>query len=249
MATVRAENVDRAARRRHRALDRGEHGAVPATTSAGASVVVVDERVQLLPEPRHHQESVVDREPEPEHGDDVDDRRVEVDGVGEREQRRQPARDRGDGAGHGHGGGEEPPNTSTMMISAIGRAIASPVRRSDSTWSVIASTISAVPPTIPVTPGATACRSPGTSLQPFVHLGHDRGLVGTGERVWSPTTTRNPSPSFATSGAAAGLATPSGSASGSMTATTPSIAARSARNGVDRAVDLGGSGRCLAGPR
>ena len=93
--------------RRHRALDRGEHGPVAASAPAGASVVLVDEPVQLLAEPGHHEQAVVDRQAEPEHGHDVDDGRVEVDPVGEGEKRREAAGDRRDGAGHRHRRGEE----------------------------------------------------------------------------------------------------------------------------------------------
>ena len=104
------------------------------------------------------------------------------------------------------------------MSSAIGRAMVSPVRRSVSTWSVIASTISVVPPTMPVTPGAASSRSAGIVEQARLDLVERRLLLapaaGPGA---SSTTTRKPSPSCATSGAAAGLAAPSGSASGSMT--------------------------------
>ena len=108
IATVSAENVDRAPRGRHRALDGRDHRPVAASATSGASAVVVDEPVQLLAEPRHDEQAVVDRQAQPEDGHDVDDRRVEVHHVREAEQRRQAARDRRERAGHGHGGGQEP---------------------------------------------------------------------------------------------------------------------------------------------
>ena len=63
---------------------------------------------QLLAVAAHREQSVVDRESEPEQGDDVDDAGVEVDEVGEREQRGEAAGDGGDGTGDRHPGGHEP---------------------------------------------------------------------------------------------------------------------------------------------
>ena len=62
---------------------------------------------QLLPEPAHDEQPVVDAQPEPEDRHDVDRGGVEVDEVGEAQQRRQRPGDGGDGSGDRHAGSDE----------------------------------------------------------------------------------------------------------------------------------------------
>ena len=125
----------------------------------------------------------------------------------------------------------KPPKTKIIATSAIGRATASPVRRSRSTCPWMSETMSDVPPTIPVAPGAASVSRAGAAWR--------RECTASRAVCWgpsarfgsSPTTTRNPCPSRATSGAAAGFVGPPGRASGSTTDTTPGTAARSRRIG------------------
>ena len=63
---------------------------------------------QLLPGAGDDEQAVVDAEGQPQQGHDVDDGRVQVDGVGEDVERGQAAADGRDGAGDRHTGGNEP---------------------------------------------------------------------------------------------------------------------------------------------
>ena len=103
MATVRAENTTvRPARSIDVAVASATCSRVSSETGAPRSM-----RAQLLAEARHHEQAVVDAQPEREHGDDVDGGRVEVEQVGEAEQGGQRAGDGRDRADDREPGGDE----------------------------------------------------------------------------------------------------------------------------------------------
>ena len=103
IATMSAENT----------MVRPARSMVVATASttcsrvASATGAPSEEGAHLLAEAAHDEQAVVDAQAEAEHGDDVDDGGVEVEDVGERQQRHERARDRRDRAEHREPGGEE----------------------------------------------------------------------------------------------------------------------------------------------
>ena len=104
-----------------------------------------------------------------------------------------------------------PPKTRTMMSRAMGSAIASPVRRSARPGSVMASTMSELPPTIPVRPGATSRRSPATAssrVVTSVEAAASASRRQVRRRARRPRGTRHRP--ARQSGAAAGFVAPSG---------------------------------------
>ena len=103
IATVRAEKTTVRPARSHGGLG-GPHHLLRRELRGGRSL---EQGAQLLTEPADHEQAVVDAQSEPEHGDDVDDRGVELQDVGEGQERGEGARDRGDGAEDGEAGGEE----------------------------------------------------------------------------------------------------------------------------------------------
>src|SRR5699024_7196837 len=80
-----------------------------ARTLAPAEWRPVEDAGDLLAEARDDEQPVVDAQPETEHGDDVHDRRVEVEDMAEAPERRQGPGYRGDRPGDGDARGEEAP--------------------------------------------------------------------------------------------------------------------------------------------
>ena len=95
---------DRAAGRADRAAD----GGLDLVVGQRVRGPPLGDGAQLLPGAGHDEQAVVDAQGQAQQGHDVDDGRVQVDGVGEDVERGQAAADRRDGAGDRHTGGNEP---------------------------------------------------------------------------------------------------------------------------------------------
>ena len=140
-----------------------------------------------------------------------------------------------------------PPNTTSITTSAIGRATASPRLRSFSEISTIESTSSLPPPTSTVASGCDSRSSRAASRSSSVAASTSASSGSAPPTPSTVTLTRNPSPSSATSGASAGTIDPSGIV-GTPTAVTAVVRGTSSRRATRSATVSTASGSSGAMP-